>query len=447
MLAYGRIEEESLMHTRLCTILIAQLARPLCFVCVILAFSISSTGQSPLTRPVDDFLKQAGIVRAFGPASNSHLRVMRREEPALALAIIKLRRQASKTKPTATAEPLLVKAACAKWIGISRVLLRFGVEVSTELDKRIPTANEQDTELLDALDQSLHVALVKAEIQKFSGKGTYRGMFDSLKPRVKKSTTAFLFVFSDRLESDLIRAYAAEGLAQLCPQEMRKEVRGVVHEVRNERDETPFVKETAMIVLARLGERKLLNATLLKHRNIVAQELAKKSDAERSYPQLLLSYEKISSLLQRVGDIGEAAEINTDYLRLVLTLCNYKTQNPEARSSIAGQCYDFACQLSQLNRIDYGLHMLEVGFNWGLTAFDWAKEDKELSNLRKDPRFAILIDKWQKGKSKQGSMSFDDSEFLRIAGRIQKPTSKPTSQPTSKPMTLPTSRSPEKSLR
>ncbi|MFT7620479.1 MAG: hypothetical protein ACI97A_004136 [Planctomycetota bacterium] len=391
------------------------------------------SGQSPISGAIDRFLRQAQVVRTYGAGANTHLRVMRREEPALALPILRLRRQANLMKPTAKADATGVKAHCAKWVGIARVLLRFGIDVSSELEKKRPQASQADREVLEALDRALHIVLAKIEIKKFTGKGTYNGMFDALIPRAKKITRAFMFILSDRLEEALVRGFAAEGLAQICPRDMRKEVRVLVGEIYQERDETPFIKETAMVVLARLGDRKILNQTLAKHRAIIATELAKKSDAERSFPKLLLSYEKISVLLQRVGDVATASEVNTDYLRMIFSLCRFSTQNESARANIAGQCYDFSCQLSQLGKVEFGLHILEAGFSWGLTAFDWAKEDKELTNLRKDPRFSALIDKWQKGNAALGSVKYNDVIYLTKAGRTVDGSKGATSKPTSRP--------------
>ena len=387
----------------------------------------AAPGQDQLDKSLDRFLAQSAKVRTLGPSAVGPLGVMKREEIALALPILELRRQARSTTQSLQLKEDEAKALCASWVSQARVLSRLGVEFSSRLDKKAAIAKVDDRDLLFALDRAIHIRLAQEAIGKYLGRGAFHGMYDHLKSRGLKIAQAFLFIFSDRIESAMKRAYAADGVAELCPPANRSAFRKKIALIHGDDDETPAMKDTAMILLARLGDRKLLDARLLENRNIVVEELSKEA-GERSYRKLLLSYQQSADLLQRVGDNDTAAEVNTDYIRLVLNLCTFASQTAEARSNIAGQCYDFACILSQLGRIDFALHMLETSFNWGLTAFDWAKTDKDLTALRKHPGFNPLVERWQSGKSKPGSIAYNDATYLTKAGRVT-PVSKPTSRP------------------
>ncbi len=405
--------------------------RPFVIVATFLLSAITASAQEPIDHSLKSFLADAATIRELGPMAHSALQTMAREEPELALPILVLRRQADRRKQTLKADAPTAKFLCSSWIAKARALSRLGVDVSGRLDVLSQSVAASDKAVLLALDQSIHVGLAMEAIKKFLGRGTYRGMFADLKNRAPKISRAFLYIFSDRIQTTMIRAYAAEGIAELCPKTERADFRKEVNAIHSEEDETSAMKDTAMILLARLGDRKLLDARLLKNRNIVVEEL-RKDAAERNLQVLLLSYQQSADLLQRVGDIKTAAEVNTDYLRLVLSLCTFASQNPEARGNIAGQCYDFACLLSQLKRIDFALYMLETSFNWGFNAFDWAVADKDLSQIRKDSRFKLLLESWRSGETKPGSVLFDDKTYMKKAGRAQaksQPSTKPTSRP------------------
>ncbi len=396
----------------------------------LLSLSDLGVAQQPLELGIKSFLRQSDLLRSCGKRADVALGKKRRENPELALPLLVLRRQAIKVteaRKDVTAEK--VGALCQALVDDGLALLKVGTKISPFLDSRIEKASTDNRAVLEALDRSIYIQEAKRAIKPFLGRGTYRGMFQAHAEEASKMTKAFLFIFSDRSSgSAMTRAYAAEGVAELCPQSELAKTREAVSAIFTAKDESSAMKDTAMILLARLGDRSHVNRALLIHRNIVAKQL-KLPHEKRSYPTLLFSYEYMSDILQRVGDLKTVAEINADYLGLVFSLVNYKNQSPEARSNIAAKCYDFACVLSQLGRVEFGLYILETSFSWGFSAFDWANEDKELKRLRQDPRYGALVKKWRSRKAELGSFVFDGPTFLAKAGRTASGnTSRPTSR-------------------
>ena len=396
-----------------------------------LVLTLPLAAQNPANQALKEFLIQTALLREVGPACSSYLRTRAREEADLAQVIVTLRRQAlTKKGKSRHLSPEEIASCSDRWIARARVLLRSGSPVLPAVRHLRRTAKPLDKDILDSLEKAVHVHEVKQFLAPFLGRGTYPGMFEPLKSRGKSAVDALLFVFLDRREEGLMRAFAAEGVAELCAAENRADRRHVVAPVLQDASEGDGIKESAMILLARLGDAGPLRRKVRTGEGTISAEL-RKPHSRRNYPLLIQSYETNCNLLQRSGALREAAEVNTDYLRLLLSLCRYETQNEAARAGIARQCYDFACILARLGRNSFALYVLEMSFNWGFTGFDWAREDGELRNLRQDARFAAILKEWSEGNRKPGSLAWNDARFLELAGRV-KPMTKPASRPTSR---------------
>lgn len=70
----------------------------------------------------------------------------------------------------------------------------------------------------------------------------------------------------------------------------------------------------------------------------------------------------------------------------------------ELDPTISSAWYNLACIDSLAARIDQSVEHLRKAFENGFKDFKWAGEDSDLENLRKDPRFAALLQEFKKQK-------------------------------------------------
>lgn len=57
--------------------------------------------------------------------------------------------------------------------------------------------------------------------------------------------------------------------------------------------------------------------------------------------------------------------------------------------------YNYACSLSNLGRIDESLAELDMSVKLGYRDFAYMKQDPDLANVRKDPRFKKFTETWR----------------------------------------------------
>jgi tetratricopeptide (TPR) repeat protein len=65
--------------------------------------------------------------------------------------------------------------------------------------------------------------------------------------------------------------------------------------------------------------------------------------------------------------------------------------------------YNVACSYSLLKQMDSALEALEKALSLGYNEFKFLMSDPDLENLRKDPRFNPLMEKYRKKKQKPSS--------------------------------------------
>ena len=383
--------------------------------------------QEPATvaKTLREFLSAGRALRSCGQAAKIPLRLKRRENPTMGRVFLVLKRQAqtnkSKTQDFSKEE---IQKRCdlfeKKTNDVSRPTLKLLAAI-VALEKNSAV---EDLELLGALDRSLHLMTARARIREFIGRGSYDGMFSDLKDHGPRLRRAFLDLFQDRLEAEDVRDYAATAVAELCPKEERKEYLKAVSAVHMDVDEADHVRISAAVLMAKLGDRRAFDVEIKNHTDVVQRELGKESSL-RHYPSLFNSYEVLGQLTLRVGAYERAAGLYTDYLNMLLVLCPYQTQPEVSRRRIARECYDFACILCRLKRLEFANFMLAESLNYGYRDFIWLNKDRDLLALRQTKGFAILMKHWRENKAKPGSLFFNEKRFLELAGRSPQPASRP----------------------
>lgn len=104
-------------------------------------------------------------------------------------------------------------------------------------------------------------------------------------------------------------------------------------------------------------------------------EAALKGDAENFD---VLS--ELGNIYTRTGRYWEGLEIDRKLARL-------KPDNPVVH-------YNLACSLSLLGEIDGALEELEASFNLGYREYNHIISDPDLENVKKDERFAGLVERY-----------------------------------------------------
>ena len=73
------------------------------------------------------------------------------------------------------------------------------------------------------------------------------------------------------------------------------------------------------------------------------------------------------------------------------------------RPGDASVFYNVACSYSLLKQMDSALEVLEKALSLGYNEFKFLMSDPDLENLRKDPRFNPLMERYRKKKQKPSS--------------------------------------------
>ncbi len=76
-----------------------------------------------------------------------------------------------------------------------------------------------------------------------------------------------------------------------------------------------------------------------------------------------------------------------DGLRIDRELIKLRPEDPVVR-------YNLACSLSLLGQLDEAFQEIEESFRLGYSEYNYALSDPDLENLRKDRRFAMLLERY-----------------------------------------------------
>jgi hypothetical protein len=258
-------------------------------------------------------------------------------------------------------------------------------------------ANEDVKAILTKAENRIYVALCVAEIRRYLGSdgqpsGTFDGMFAKLdKYNKEKIGDAFLDVFASSSPSG-VRSLAGEGLAQTGSARHQAGVKAIL----GNQNEAQPIRMRALYTLARLGDRGPVDKQLadiegrmkeLKKPDMPAQEL-------RAWAE---GYRTMATIGQMIHDTDAAIRYYDSYIATIEPL-KEKLGAQAVAGSLQNAYYNRACLHSLKGNVDGGLKDLEAAFAAGYDDYKWANTDGDLANLRKDPRWKPMIEKWESGK-------------------------------------------------
>ena len=106
----------------------------------------------------------------------------------------------------------------------------------------------------------------------------------------------------------------------------------------------------------------------------------------KSEPMNLDALIMLGNSLTRMGKDKDALEVDKKVVRIL-------PKNPVAY-------YNLACSYSNLGKLDEAFSSLEMALRLGYKEFGFILRDRDLRNLRNDPRFSKLLTQYRKRSSR-----------------------------------------------
>lgn len=256
-------------------------------------------------------------------------------------------------------------------------------------------ANTDVKPYLDKAESRVYVALCATAIRSFLGpnqsaSGTFDGMFANLeKLNRDKVGDAFLDLLAAKGQQTGVRNLAGEGLAQLGSKRHLEPLKAMLADPNNKEMATRIV-----YTLARLGDRTLIDKHLAKI-SADMDKLKKPDMTPTETRQWAEGYHAIALTLQNIHDTDGAIKA---YEQFIAALEPIKDKLGPKGGVTELDYYNVACLYSIKSDVDNGLKYLEKSFAAGYNNFKWLATDGDLTNLRKDERYKVLVEKWESGK-------------------------------------------------
>ena len=270
-------------------------------------------------------------------------------------------------------------------------------------------AASMHSKVLERAAEAVFVGKARRAFLKFAGKGTFDGMYNDLRNHQPRMLGAFMTIFLNRDDDSNDRNLAAEGVAQFATKG-EKEILTRLADVESDVSERPEIRESAMKVMARLGDRGPLNKLLGTLQSQIAAEQAKPQEQMNVFAILSLQ-NRIAFMLHVIGDYKMALGqyLNTGF---AATNLPYDQLNDQAKGFFASVFYNCACAASRVENSEIAVWALNQHYNFGGNLGDWPLEDGDLEYARRDKAFAAAMKTWRDGK-KPGSFEFDREAMMK----------------------------------
>jgi hypothetical protein len=311
--------------------------------------------------------------------------------------------------------------------------LATGEEGLPALAPVLEAASGPRKEFLEDCKRGLFLTAVINEVKSFmvngQASGTYDGMFEKTSKFGRDGALAMREVFVDIGFPDDIRTLCGEGVAQLGSKEDIPSVR----EVFDDDVEEKPVKNKAMFVLARLGDRgpfdarlAELDASIAKGQGIldakspVFKELSaeikalsgkedKSDDDKAKLKEKETEFRKINGELieatygvgfsffnkaQMFIEIRDYEQAQASYEKTISfwqRIASVMQGTAQAKGNMSLVYYNLACALSRQGKLVEATKSMESAFQWGYSNYDWLEKDGDLAALRADPAFQTLL--------------------------------------------------------
>jgi hypothetical protein len=256
-------------------------------------------------------------------------------------------------------------------------------------------ANADVKQYLDKAESRVYVALCATVIRSYIGpnqsaSGTFDGMFAALdKLNRDKVGDAFLDLLAAKGQQSGVRNLAGEGLAQMGSQRHIEPLKAMLNDP-NHKD----MAQRIVYTMARLGDRSIVDKHLAK----IASEMEKLKKPEMTPQETrawAAGYFQTALVLQNIHDTDAAIKAYEQY---IAALEPVKDKLGPKGGATELDYYNLACLYSLKGDVDNGLKNLEKSFAAGYANYKWLATDGDLTNLRKDPRYKAMVDKWESGK-------------------------------------------------
>jgi tetratricopeptide (TPR) repeat protein len=356
-------------------------------------------GDVPPPERVKNFAAATREVLRVGGTTTPVLATLAKSESTATATLVNWIGQSIKDKAAPEGldtAPAAVDAQVKALVAAARDLLGLRERALEPLAAAIGDAGNGDVKpYLEKAESRVYVALCSSAIRSYIGpnnqsNGTFDGMFANLeKFNRDKVGDAFMDLLASKGQSATVRNLAGEGLAQLGSKRHIEPLKALLA------DPDPAHKPFQLRIvytLARLGDRTLID----KHLARIASEMEKLKKPDmtpqetRAWAQ---GYHQSAVIAQTIHDTDAAIKY---YLQFLEAIDPIKDKiGPQDNQTTY---YNLACLHSLKGEIDPAFQWLEKAFVAGYTNFKWANLDGDLMNLRKDPRYKAMVDKWESGK-------------------------------------------------
>jgi tetratricopeptide (TPR) repeat protein len=297
--------------------------------------------------------------------------------------------------------PSAIEPEAKRLVVATRELLQMRDKALAPLKEAV--ADAQNADLKDVLAKAearIYIGLCVTEMRRYITpdnrlNGTFDGMFAALdKYDREKIGDAFLEIFQTTSQTATMRDLAGEGLGQMGSARHQPALKAIIAN----QAETERIRRRALYTLARLGDRGPVDRMLA---GIASKmEEAKKPDMTpqetRSWAE---GYYLMALHAQNIHDSELAIKHYESFIGTVEAIKDKLTQ----KDDLSGTYYNLACLYSLKGDVETGLKHLDKSFESGYENYKWANTDGDLANLRKDPRFKTMIEKWESGKKPESA--------------------------------------------
>jgi tetratricopeptide (TPR) repeat protein len=348
---------------------------------------------------VKEFVTAARDVARFGAAAAPVLNARAAIESPSTAALVTYLGEALAGKAAAEGTdtaPASVEPAVKRFALATHKMLALKDRVLASVQAAVADpANADVRHVVEKAEQRVLVSICLAAIRDHlkpdnTIPGTYEGMFAHLEKHGRdKIADAFLDAFQSSRQSPTVRDLAGEGLAQLGGARHQAAVKAILTNAK----ENDRVRQRALYTLARLGDRGPVDKILADY--AAKMETLKKPEMS---PAETVSwaegYYRSALIAQSIHDTDAAIKFYESFLVAIEPV----REKLAGRIKLDGCHYNLACLYSLKNEIDAAIGALEKAFAAGYNDFQWAGKDGDLANVRKDPRFRPLVEKFEAPK-------------------------------------------------
>ena len=359
-------------------------------------------GESAPAAPerVKKFAEAVRDVARIGGTTTPLLATMAKSESTATATLVNWIGQSIKDKappPGLDTAPASIEPQVKVLVTAARDLLGLRDRGLEPLAAAIADSGNADVKpYLEKAETRVYVALCATAIRGYLGpngraSGTFDGMFASLeKFNRDRVGDAFLDLLSATGQQQGVRELAGEGLAQLGTQRHLEALRALVNDPNQK-----ALHVRVMYTMARLGDRKLIDAQLARI-DAEMEKLKKPEMTAQETRRWAEGFRQKALIAQTIHDTDAAIKHYLEFLAAIDPI------REKLGASVAGDdqnsFYNLACLYSLKADVESGFKYLEKAFAAGYDNYKWANTDGDLTNLRKDPRFKAMVEKWESGK-------------------------------------------------